>query len=135
MTDINQSPATRRSFADLVSRLIDQMTTLAQQEARLARSEVGDAIAKIAASAMTMVVAAALIIAGLVVLLQAAVIALEDHGVSPIWSVIIVGGVTLIVGALILSSAVAALKKTNLTPRRTVAQVRQDVEVAKEQTR
>lgn len=135
MTDLNESAPIGRSMPHLLSRLVDQVTTLAQQEARLARSEVGDAVARIAASAMTITIAAALLIAGLVVLLQAAVLGLQLYGVTPIWSAVIVGGVVLAVGAIMLSSAIAALKRTDIVPRRTVGQMQQDVAVAKEQAR
>lgn len=135
MTMADEHLTNRRSFSGLLSTLVDQVTTLAQQEARLARAEVNDTIARIAASAMTIAIATALLIAGLVVLLQAAVIALEMYGVSEIWSVLIVGMAVIVIGALMLSSAIAAIKKTDVVPRRTIGQVQQDVAVAKEQAR
>jgi len=135
MSDMNHQETEKRSVPYLLSTLVDQVTTLAQQEARLAKAEVRDAVARIAASAMSLVIAAALLIAGLVVLLQAAVLGLQLYGVTPIWSVVIVGVAVLVVGALILSSAIAALKKTDLAPRRTIGQMQQDVAVAKEQAR
>lgn len=137
MTTIENGGAgtARRSFGGLVSTLVDQVTTLAQQEARLARSEVGDAVARIAAGAMTIAIATALLIAGLVTLLEAAVLALQMYGVSPIWSVVIVGVAVIAVGAVMLASAVSAIKKTDVVPRRTVGQMQQDVAVAKEHAR
>ncbi len=74
----------RRSLPGLLSRLVDQATTLASQEARLARAELGVAMTKAIAGIVSLAVATALLVAGLVTLLQAAVIGLQIYGFSPL---------------------------------------------------
>jgi hypothetical protein len=113
---------------------VRQLTTLFRQEAQLARSEISDKIGRVAAAAMTLAIGAALLMAGLVILLQAAAVALQEAGLSPLVSLLIVGVAVVVIGGVMLMSAVSALKNTSLVPDRTVDQLQRDASVAKAHT-
>jgi hypothetical protein len=71
----------------------------------------------------------------LVVLLEAAVAALENAGIAPQYAALIVGGVVLVLGLILLIVGLSRLKADNLMPRRTIHQIQEDAAVAKRQMR
>jgi hypothetical protein len=71
----------------------------------------------------------------LVVLLQAAVTALERAQFQPPIAALIVGGAVLVIGIVLLWVGASRLKVTNLVPNKTLHQIQEDASVAKQQLR
>lgn len=123
-----------RSFAELVSDLVQQLSTLVQTEGRLLRSELRESGERIGAGAVEILAGAGLLIAALVVLLQALVHALAQAGLGMVWSSALVGLVVALVGYLTLQRGRKNLTSDALAPRRSAEQLRKDAHLVKEQT-
>lgn len=122
-----------RSIPAIVLDLVNQFATLLQQESRLARAEISEAVSRMIAGMVMAVIAAVLLVPALVILLLAAVYALETTGLAPSWSALAVGGGALIVGLILMLLGVNRLKAKNLIPRRTIHQFEEDAALAKSQ--
>jgi hypothetical protein len=81
-----------RSIADLLRDVIAQLTSLLRKEAQLARVELSENVSRAAVGLGLIVGGAVLLIPALVILLQAAVAALEQNGMRPAEAAGIVGG-------------------------------------------
>jgi hypothetical protein len=124
----------QRSAPEIVSDLFLQTTTLMQKEVQLARAEMSENVATAARGIGMIVAGAVLLIPALVILLQAGVSAIvEQLGLPTYWSSLIVGGAVLIIGLILLLIGMNRLTMENLTPSRTVHQLRRDASVASEQ--
>jgi len=73
-----------------------------------------------AAAAGVAAAGGALVHAGLLILLAAVVIALSQLGLSPWLSAVIVGVVTMIAGYLLVNKGLEQLRRTGVTPTRTI---------------
>jgi hypothetical protein len=124
-----------RSIPELFTDVIGQVTMLLRKEAQLARTEISENVSKVASGIGFIAVGAILLIPALTVLLQAAVVALSDHGLAGYWSALIVGGVFLILGLLLAALGANRLKVGQMIPNKTIHQLQQDASVAREQTR
>jgi hypothetical protein len=124
-----------RSLGTLISDLVQQLSTLVQTEGKLLRSEVRESGRKITAGGIEIVAGAGLLVAALVILLQAGVAALVDYGMEQHWAALIVGGATLLLGAILAMVGINRLKGENLAPTRTIEQLQRDAAVAKQQVR
>jgi len=115
-----------------VSDVVSDLADLFQKEMRLARAELSEKIATKLQAGVWMSVAGMLgLIAG-VLALQAAVFGIASYGIPLHWSSLIVAG------AIAAIAAIALLKgrsdaKEELTPRRTINQVKRDISTVKEQ--
>src|ERR1051326_3978573 len=81
-----------RSIPDILSDLLIQLTTLVRKEGELARTEMSEKVGQVAAGLVLVVIGAVLLVPALVVLLGAAVTAIEQAGLGPPWAALIVGG-------------------------------------------
>lgn len=122
----------QKSTSSLVSDALSQVSTLVRKEIDLAKAEVksrvssmGTAIGLIAAGAIVALVA-------LNVLAAALVAALTEAGLDGGWAALIVGVGLALIAFFSATKGVNDLKNTNLTPRRTVRNVKRDTEVLKE---
>ena len=123
-----------RSVAELFGELTQDMTLLVRQEIQLARveleqkaSRLGGNLTKVATGGFVAYVGALALVAGLILLLA------QVAGI-PAWiSALIVGGALAIVGFMMLQGGVRRLKRIDMTPRRTVETLKDDVQWAKEQ--
>lgn len=126
---------THRPVADIIGDLFTQTGNLFQKETQLARAEMSENVASVGRGLGLVVGGAVLLIPGLTILLQAAVAALaENERLSSAWSALIVGGVTLIVGLILLMSGSGSLRADRLAPRRSIQQLRRDAAVVQQQT-
>jgi hypothetical protein len=123
-----------RSIGELFGELTQDMTFLVRQEVLLARLEleqkaarIGNGLAKAGTGAFVAYVGALALVAALILLLA------QAAGLDPWLSALIVGGVLAVIGFAMLQSGVRRLKQIDLTPRRTVETLRDDVQWAKEQ--
>jgi hypothetical protein len=124
-----------RSIPDLLSVLIHQLTDLVRTEGELARAEVSEGMSRMMRGVALAGAGAVLLIPALVVLLNAAVAALVENGLSASLAALIVGGVVLIVGIVLVMVGVKSLKPKRLIPNRTIEQLSRDAAVAKNQMR
>ena len=129
-----KQPGSQRSFADIISDLFAQLTTLMSKEAQLARAEISENVASIGRALAVVGAGAVLLIPALVILLEGVVAALsQEAGLAPYWSALIVGAVVLALGVILLMLGINRMKSGDVVPSRTVDQIRRDVSVAKEQ--
>ena len=117
-----------RSLMGLFADLWRETQTLVHQEAQLAKAELSQKVSQVAAGG-------AVLFAGFIVLLFAAVGALElildtEHSV---WlSPLIVGLVVMIIGYVLLSRGRKQITAEKLTPERTMQSLQRDARLAKE---
>jgi uncharacterized membrane protein YqjE len=128
MVEHVKNSALPRAFADVVGDLAD----LVQKEMRLAKTEISEKVAAKFRAGLWMGVAGGLgLIAGLLVI-QSIVFGLTTFGIALHWSCIIVAAVLAVAAAATYAKASADARE-DLTPNRTIRQVKQDIAAAKEQ--
>ena len=122
----------------LFSDLWRETSVLVHDEAELAKAELSEKVSQMSTGAAEMAVAGGVIFAGFLVLLFAAVGALDLLIDSPqaAWlAPLIVGVVVMIVGYVLLKRGQHQVEPTGLAPRRTVQSLRDDARLAKEHAR
>lgn len=124
-----------RSITDIVTDLLAQFPILLRKEAHLARAEMSEKVTQVGIGLGLIVGGAVLLIPGLVILLEAGVAALQQAGLQPWLSAVIVGGAALIIGIILLVVGLNRIKFENLMPEKTIHQIREDAFVAKSQVR
>lgn len=131
MTDFNQR-SENRGVAASVSNILSDGLGLLRGELALARTEMGEKISGLIGAVMMLVIGLALVMAALVVLLDALVYSLVETGIHAGFAALIVGGGTVILGAVLMKAAQSRFKPENLMPEKTAAQLRKDSETLKE---
>ena len=130
-----QEYARGRSLMGLFADLWRETQTLVHQEAQLAKAELSEKVSQVTTGAGEIAAGGAILFAGFIVLLFAAVGALElmigsEHG---IWlAPLIVGVVVMIVGYIVLARGRKQIKADSLTPQRTLDSLQRDARLAKE---
>jgi uncharacterized membrane protein YqjE len=124
-----------RSIARVLRDVIVQATTLLRKETELARVELSENVSRAALGIGLMVGGAVLLIPALVILLEAAVAALEQNGMRPAEAAGIIGGVVLVLGFILIGIGVTRLRVKNLMPNKIIQQLHYDAAVAKQQMR
>jgi hypothetical protein len=124
-----------RSIADLFRDVITQLTTLLGKEAQLARIELSENVSRAALGLGLIVGGAVLLIPALVILLEAAVAALEQNGVRPAAATAIVGGCVVVLGFVVIAIGISRLRMKSLMPNKTIQQLQRDAAAAKQQMR
>jgi uncharacterized BrkB/YihY/UPF0761 family membrane protein len=125
----------RRPLAGLFSDLWRETTTLVHDEVELAKADISDKVAQAGRGVSAVAAGGAVLFAGFIVLLFAAVGALEmvlPPEQAPWLAPLIVGAVVTIIGAVALSSGKKKLQAENLKPTRSIDSLRRDRDVAKE---
>jgi len=120
------------SLGDLFSNLTAETAALVRQEAALAQVELTNKATAVGKDVGYLVVGGAVGYAALLVLLAAVVMILAN--VVPMWASALI--VAVIVGAVaffLISSALTALRKIELTPRETVESIKEDAKWLKDQ--
>ncbi len=125
----------RRSFPQLFTDLIEQVTSLLGKEVRLARAELSENVTSAAMGIAFIVGGAVLMIPALVILLEAAVAALNEAGFAPYWSALIVGGAAILIGIVLALVGINRLKVKRLAPTKTIEQLRRDAALAQDEIR
>ena len=119
-----------RSISDIFGELFRQLTALIQAETQLVRSETSEKIGQIGASLGLLIAGAALLIPGITIILRAIVDAIDAAGLGDGWSSLIVGGATVIIGAVLAGSGKRLLNASRLIPRKTIEQIEHDANTA-----
>ncbi|MDQ3800312.1 MAG: phage holin family protein [Acidobacteriota bacterium] len=121
-----------RSLGELFSELAAETSTLVRQEVALAQTELTQKATKVGKNVGFLVVGGAVGYAALLAVIAAVIIGLANF--IPAWAAALVVGVVVgIVAYLLISSALTALKKTDLTPRNTVETLKEDAQWLKNQ--
>ena len=130
-----QDYAQGRSLMGLFADLWRETQTLVHQEAQLAKAELSEKLSQVTTGAGEIAAGGAILFAGFIVLLFAAVGALElmiasEHA---IWlAPLIVGLVVMVVGYFVLSRGRKQLTAESLAPERTLESLNRDAQLAKE---
>ena len=131
-----------RSLGDLFSELASETGTLVRQEVALAQTELTQKATKVGINVGYLVAGGAVGYAALLVILAAVVVGLaqliskvtEWQYVTSAWiSAAIVGLVVGAVAYMLVTSALAKLKNTDLAPRETVETIKEDAQWLKDQ--
>jgi len=125
----------RRPLAGLFSDLWRETTTLVHDEVELAKADISDKVTQAGRGVGAVAAGGAVLFAGFIVLLFAAVGALEmvlPPQQAPWLAPLIVGAVVTLIGAIALSSGKKKLQAENLKPTRSIDSLRRDRDVAKE---
>ncbi len=121
-----------RGLGDLFSELAGETSLLVRQEVALAQIELTEKATRVGKNVGFLVVGGAVGYAALLAILAAVIIGLSNF--VPAWiSALIVGVIVAIVAYLLITSALAALKKTDLTPHQTVESIKEDAQWIKNQ--
>jgi putative superfamily III holin-X len=128
-------PSQERSLLSLFSDLWRETTTLVHEEAELAKAELSEKVSQVTTGAGEIAAGGAILFAGFIVLLFAAVGALQlmlptEHS---IWiAPLIVGLVVMIIGTIALRKGKKQMQAESLAPRRTIESLKRDARLAKE---
>jgi len=121
-----------RSLGDLFSELMAETSTLVRQEVALAQVEMTNKATKVGKNVGFLVVGGAVGYAALLVILAAVVVILANF--IPLWaSALVVGAVVAVVAFMLISSALAELRKADPVPRETVESIKEDAKWLKDQ--
>jgi hypothetical protein len=122
------------TVAELMGELSQDISLLVRQEFQLARTELGDKVSSVGSSLATVVLGGFMAYLGGLALVAALILVLHDvvH-ISPWVSALIVGAVFAIGGVIAVRGGLAGIKRVDLTPRRTVETLKEDVQWAKGQ--
>jgi hypothetical protein len=121
-----------RSLGELLSELAGETGTLVRQEVALAQAELTQKAVVVGRNIGFLAVGGAVAYAALLAVLAAIIIGLGN--VIPLWlSALIVGAVVGITAYMLISSALKALKNTEMTPAKTVETLKEDAKWLKNQ--
>jgi uncharacterized membrane protein YqjE len=134
MQSRQQDSRDERPLGELFADLAREIGDLMRQELTLARTEMTQKATRVGRNIGTLAVGGAVVYAGFLALVAAAILVLAAIGV-PWWlSALIVGVVVAAVGGLFVQRSLAALRQTDLAPRRTMHTLRDDTQLVKERT-
>lgn len=119
------------NIIDTVKSLVSDATLLAQQEARLARAEVGEKIEQVQFGMIGIVSGLLLAFCALLILLQALVVALSNV-MAPSLAALLVGVVLAALAYVSVKAGTEQLKAKNLVPERTLNSMRDSAETLKD---
>lgn len=122
-----------RSFGELFGRLTEDMSLLMRQEVQLVKAEMKETMSRATTDLVAVGGGGLVALAGGLTLVAALVLLLVALGITAWLSALIVGGVLAGAGFMMLKRGLSDLKQVDLTPRRTVETLKDDVQWAKEQ--
>jgi len=121
-----------RSLGDLFSELASETGTLVRQEVALAQAEITKKATSVGKNIGFLVIGGAVGYAAALALIAALIIGLSHF--IPAWAAALIVGVVIGGAAfMMISSALAALKRTEMTPRETVESLKEDAQWLKNQ--
>jgi hypothetical protein len=121
-----------RSIGELFSDLARETAELIRQEIALAKIEFGQKAKHVGVNIRDLVVGGAVAYAAFLVLLAAIIAGLAE--VMPIWAAALIVAVLVgIVAAVLVSKALTALRRIDLTPQATVQTLKEDAQWVKKQ--
>ena len=124
-----------KSIPELFSDLVDHLPRLFRKEVQLAKAEAAEKVRQATGAIVYMAIGGVVLLAALIMLLHAIVAWLVVAGIDVQWGSLIVAVVVAILGYVFLQKGMNDIKASNLTPTRTVEQLRTDARATKEQFR
>lgn len=121
-----------RSIAQLLSDAMHQTADLLRKEIALAKAEIGDKLAAARTMAIVMAVGGLLAFAGLLIVLGAVVLIVDLYLHQPWLSALIVGLVTILIGAAAMLSVRGMATHASVMPERTARSLRHDKQLVTE---
>jgi uncharacterized membrane protein YqjE len=121
----------RESLAELFSELGNESSALLRDEIELAKQELSEKIASFKTGAILLIIGAGIGALAVLTLTAAAVIALVPY-LGLLYSTLLIGGVFLVIGAIVASAGMGRVKKTSLKPEQTIETLQEDKEWLKE---
>jgi len=122
-----------RSIGELFSELAQETSTLVRQEMRLAGEEIGLRASRAGKDIGFAAAGVVLLVVSFLVVVAAIIIILADLGLDWWLAALIVAVVLGLVGGALVRRGVAALKRAEILPRRTIQHLKEDQEWVKEQ--
>jgi uncharacterized membrane protein YqjE len=113
-------------LGDLLKQLAQDSATLVRQEMALAKAEMKENLRATVRQAAMVAVGGLVALVGVLVLIAFLVTAISDALDEPWAGPLIVGGIFLLVGALLAMRAMKALKRESLAPDRTIETLKED---------
>ena len=133
MSGLRQEYRNERSVGELFGQLSQDLGLLVRQEAQLAKSEVQTKISRLTADLISLATGGIVALLGALALTAAVILLLVDPvGLDPWLAALLVGGVLAVVGYLMLQKSLRDLKDIDPTPRRTVENIKEDIQLARE---
>ena len=123
-----------RSVIELISTLTADLANLVRKESELIRAEVSEKLSQSMAAGRLFGIGAALLLGAFLVLLQALVIALSKI-MDPLWASLVVGVVIGGIGLLFIRNAAGKVSPSEMMPDRSARQLRQDVQLVKDEVK
>lgn len=122
-----------RSIGELFGQLTQDMTLLVRQEVQLARTEMAEKLSRLTTNLISVGAGGFVAYLGGLALMAALILAVRDlANISLAWSALIVGGITAIIGYVMLQRGLKELKRVELAPRRSVENIKDDVQSIKD---
>jgi hypothetical protein len=118
-----------RSFPDIFTDLIGQVTTLVRKEGQLARAEISEKATRALTGMAMILLASVLLIPALVILMQAGIMGLIDNGADPTIAALLIGGGVFLMGLVLGLIGWSWVKPTSLVPDKTIDQLKRDAQV------
>src|SRR5690606_851759 len=122
-----------RTIPNLVTDLVEQLSTLVRTESQLLRTELKENVGRAGNGVMEIAAGAMLLLAALIVLLQALIAGLVKAGLEAGWAALIVGVIVAVIGAILVKRGTSNMSPSEIAPSRTAAQLRKDGQLAREQ--
>jgi len=124
-----------RSLGELFADLARETGDLVRQEVTLAKSEMTQKAAQVGKDVAFLAIGGFVLYAGLLAIIAALIIILGTLGL-PWWiSALLVGLIVTGAGYFLVQKGLSALKREDLTPRKTVESLKEDAEWVKEQAK
>jgi uncharacterized membrane protein YqjE len=121
-----------RSIGELFGQLTQDMTLLVRQEIQLARTEMSEKLSRLSSNLISVATGGLVAYMGAWALVAALILALHQLAdISPWVSALIVGVVLAIAGYAMLKRGLNELRRVDLSPRRTVENIKDDVQAIK----
>lgn len=124
-----------RSIPNLVTDLVDQLSSLVRTEGQLLRSELKEGASRAGSGMLEIAAGAMMLLAALIVLLQALILALANAGFGTGWSALVVGLVVAVIGGILVKRGTTNMSPSEIAPTRTAAQLQKDGKLVREQAR
>lgn len=133
MSGLRQEYRNERSVGELFGQLSQDLGLLVRQEAQLAKSEVQTKISRLTTDLVSLATGGIVTLLGALALTAAVILLLVDPvGLDPWLAALLVGGVLAVVGYFMLQKSLRDLKGIDPTPRRTVENIKEDIQLARE---
>jgi hypothetical protein len=125
-----------RSIGELFGQLTQDMSLLFRQEIQLARAEMTEKLSRVTANLISVIAGGFVAYVGALALVAALILMLHEVAdISPWVSALIVGAIGAGIGMVMLNRGLKQLKAVDLAPRRTVENIKEDVQAIRDDLR